>query len=184
MATIAGKQDSMAKRLTKETLFLRHNFTPEERLKMGDDLAAAYNRQEDIDAEEAVVKSQFKERRASVEQAISSLSRNLGNQFEMRNIECRIEYDVPNPNEMTYFRVDNGEVAKVRPLTEAERQAELPLEGDTLSVEESMHNATTFFGRGGDIEVVSAEELAAEVPVPDPNKPADVGRAKKNLLKM
>lgn len=57
----------MAKRLEKETLYLRHNYTPDERLKMGVDLAAAYNRQEDIDAEEAIVKSQFKERRASVE---------------------------------------------------------------------------------------------------------------------
>jgi len=176
----------MAKRLTKETLYLRHNFTHEERLKMGDELAAAYNRQEDIDAEEAVVKSQFKERRASVEQAIGQLSRNLANQFEMRNVECAIEYDVPNPNELTYRRVDNGEVAKVRPLTEAERQAELPLVDDvpTLSAEESMQNATTFFGKGGEVEAVSPEDLAAEIPVPDPDKPADVGRAKKNLLKM
>lgn len=151
---------------------------------MGDELAAAYNRQEDIDAEEAVVKSQFKERRASVEQAIGQLSRNLANQFEMRNIECRIEYDVPNPNELTYYRVDNGEVAKTRPLTEAERQAELPLEEGTLSAEESMHNAETFFGKGGEVEAVSPAELAEETPVPDPDKPADVGRAKKNLLKM
>lgn len=131
----------MANRIEKEVLYLRHNFTPEERLKMGDDLAAAYNRQESIDNEEAVFKAQFKERRATIDQAVTSLSRSLANQFEMRNIECRLEWDHPNVNEVQYVRVDTGEIVKTRPFTESERQQDLPLDQD-----KSEQNVAEFFG--------------------------------------
>lgn len=44
----------------------------------------------------------------------------------MRNIECNLEYDNPNPFEVSYFRVDTGELVKTRALSESERQQELP----------------------------------------------------------
>lgn len=45
---------------------MRHNFTHTERLAMGDELASVYNRFEQIEAEENLVKAQFKERKATV----------------------------------------------------------------------------------------------------------------------
>lgn len=137
----------MAARITKSTEYIRHNFSPDERLKMGDELAQAYNRVADIDAEDAVVKSQFKERRASVEQTIGRASRDLANGFTMINVECRLEWDVPNVNEVSYIRIDTGEVVKTRPFTEAERQQDLPLAGEVVFVpaEESANNIAEHF---------------------------------------
>lgn len=187
----------MANRIEKEVLYLRHNFTPEERLKMGDDLAAAYNRQESIDNEEAVFKAQFKERRATIDQAVTSLSRSLANQFEMRNIECRLEWDQPNVNEVQYVRVDTGEVVKTRPFTESERQQDLPLDQD-----QSEQNVAEFFGLAkpaavdepeGEFEAPLVNEVpegivVADGPPAEPEKPKKemtekqkIALAKKNL---
>lgn len=183
----------------KETLFLRHNFTHTERLAMGDELASVYNRLEQIEAEENVVKAQFKERKATVEQSIGQLSRNLANAFEMRNIECNLEYDNPNPFEVSYFRVDTGELVKTRALSESERQQELPLASD-ITAEQSQENAQAFFGtdaEGNPIEkaetpqpgdVVAAdgppEPPAKKVKEVDPNSPEAIAKAKKSLQLM
>jgi hypothetical protein len=138
----------MAARITKSTEYIRHTFTPEERLKMGSELAEAHNRTADIDADEAVVKSQFKERRATVEQTIGRASRDLANGFTMINVECRLEWDKPNVNEVSYIRIDTGEVIKTRPFTESERQQDLPLAGEVVFVpaEESEANIAKHFG--------------------------------------
>jgi hypothetical protein len=163
----------------RETLFLRHNFTEAERLAMGADLAAAHNRKAAIDEEEAVVKSQFKERRASVEQSIGALSRNLANLFEMRNVPCRLEWDKPNPNEVSYIREDNGELVKSRPFEEHERQQELQLDASLYPDGEEQ----------ADDKPQPGDVVAADGP-PDPpeEKPvsesAKVKKAKENLHKM
>jgi len=61
----------MTNRPTKSSEYIRHTFTPEERLKMGDELAQAFNRMADIETEESVLKAQIKERKSQVEQTIS-----------------------------------------------------------------------------------------------------------------
>jgi hypothetical protein len=140
----------MATRIAKETNFLRYEFTQDERLKMGDDLAQAHNRVEEIDEEEASMKAQVKQSRSSVEATIGTLSRNLANGFVMRNIECKLSYDDPNPGEVTSYRTDNGESVKTRPMTEQERQMDLPLENaEQVEVSVSLSGAAvdTFFGK-------------------------------------
>ena len=44
----------------KEVVLLEHKFTQEERNDKALELAQAYNKKQDIDAQEAVAKSQFK----------------------------------------------------------------------------------------------------------------------------
>jgi hypothetical protein len=177
-------------RITKETLYLRHDFTDGERLQMGDDLAQAHNRMASIEEEEAVMKAQIKDRKTSVEQTIGTLYRNLNNRFEMRNIACSIAYDQPNVGEVSYMDPD-GAVAKVRPMTEAERQMDLPLDQPIVVVplEKSAENIEHFFvSQTLAVEDFVAEALAAcevtEVPpapisepepepepAPEPKKP-------------
>jgi hypothetical protein len=115
-------------RLTKENNFLRYEFTQEERLKMGDDLAQAHNRVEEIDEEEASMKAQIKQSRSGIEATIGMLSRNLANGFVMRTIECVLRYDDPNVGEVSVYRTDDGTLVKTRPMTENERQLDLPLD--------------------------------------------------------
>src|ERR1700743_38581 len=114
----------MGARVTKETLYLRHEFTNEERLTMGSDLGAAYNRMAAIEDEEKVMKSQIKERMSQVEATIGILSRNLTNGFTMENVDCSLEWDTPHVGEVSYKRKDNGQIAKTRAMTESENQLE------------------------------------------------------------
>jgi hypothetical protein len=200
-----------AQRQEKSTEYIRHNFTSDERLAMGNELANAYNRLADIETDEAVVKSQFKERKAQVEQTVSKLSRELGNGFTMQNVECRLEWDKPNVNEVSYVRIDTGEVVKTRPFTAQEMQDALPLTASdgtieivAVAPEQSAENITEFFGEGaeqdpddaGTVEVEPAEEedelvaqerrrkAKAEAEAPEAPTHAQVGKAAKKLREM
>lgn len=95
---------------------------------MGSDLAAAHNSLAAIEEEEEYIKASFKERKKSVEQTIGKLSRDIGSGFTMQNIECKWIYDSPNVGEVSYSRIDTGEIVKTRPMSLQERQQELPLE--------------------------------------------------------
>lgn len=143
----------MPVRISKEVLYLRHDFSAEEKLQMGSELAAAYNRRQQIDEEAKVIKSQLNDRISQVEATIGSLSRNLASGFDMRNVDCRLSFDEPNVGEVTYYGPD-GKSVKVRPMTETERQMDLPLpepkteaEAET-SAEKSAANIEGFF-KGG-----------------------------------
>jgi hypothetical protein len=177
----------MANRPTKSSEYIRHTFTAEERLKMGDELAQAFNRMADIETEESVLKAQIKERKSQVEQTISKYSRELSNGFTMMTVECRLEWDAPNVNEVSYVRVDTGEVVKTRPFTEAERQADLPLEP---GADESQQNIAEFFQSPLVNEIPEGVVVAdgpPAVPVPE-EKPASeadtIAKAKKKLSLM
>ena len=135
-------------RPTKESNFLRYEFTQEERLKMGDDLAQAHNRVEEINEEEASMKAQIKQSRSGVEATIGMLSRNLANGFVMRNIECVIKYDDPNIGEVSIYRTDTGELVKTRAMNDQERQLDLPLDTQEqvqASTDASKKAAVDFF---------------------------------------
>lgn len=156
---------------------------------MGAELAQAFNRMEDIETEEAVLKAQIKERKSQVEQTISKYSRELSNGFTMMTVECRLEWDKPNINEVSYVRVDTGEVVKTRPFTESERQADLNLD---LPAEDSAANIAEFFGTEKPLEssvpegvVVADGPPVKEEPAPkEPTEAEQVSKAKKKLEKM
>lgn len=140
-------------RVTKETLYLRHEFTNEEKLEMGTKLAEAHNRIAQITEEESVMKAQIKDRKAGVEASVGTLSRNLSSGFTMENVDCEVVYDLPNVGEVSYKRKDNGEIAKTRAMTAAENQTELEFakaeaETTTAPAAESVVNIETFFGVG------------------------------------
>lgn len=177
----------MPNRPTKSSEYLRHTFTPEERLSMGSELAQAFNRMADIETEEAVLKAQIKERKSQVEQTISKYSRELSNGFTMMTVECKLAWDQPNINEVSYIRIDTGEVVKTRPFTEAERQADLPLETGT---DDSQQNIAEFFQAPLVNEVPEGVVVAGGPPVKEetaPKEPTDADKvkaAKKNLDKL
>ena len=161
----------MPTRITRESLYLRHDFTDAEVNIMAKELAQAYNRRQGIDDEEAVMKTQIKEKRANVDATVGSLSRKLNDSFEMVNVQCELVYDLPNVGEVSYKRTDNGEIAKVRPMTEQERQLDLPLEEPATeeaaeaSVEKSQEAVDGFFGTDeAEVEEEPADPRLAVVP--------------------
>ena len=155
-------EESMAKRIEREVLYLRHDFTTEERLEMGTNLAEAHNRLASIEEEETVMKAQVKDKKAGVTQTIGTLARNLGTGYEMRNTPCTLQWDAPNVGEVTYLDPD-GRTVKTRAMTESERQLELPLEEKTdaqaeLNLTDSQATADEFLG--------DQEKTAADQPEP------------------
>jgi thiol:disulfide interchange protein len=152
-------------RLTKETLYLRKEFTEAERLTMATDLAQAHNRMQAIEDEESVMKAQIKERKTAVEQRVGSLSRKLIDGYYMENVLCELRYDFPNVGEVTY--VSDGErIEKVRAMTTAERQAELPFEEKTdeqaaVVVEQSQAAVEGFFQQPAEAAFPIAKDLDA-----------------------
>jgi hypothetical protein len=150
-------------RALRETLFLRRDFTPAERLEMGASLAQAHNRLAAIDDEEKSMKATIKEKKTGVELTIGSLSRKLNDGYEMENQICTLTYDEPNVGEVTY-RNPAGVIVKTRAMTIDERQEQLPFDeagnGPVVVVpaEQSAANIEEFFDKG--------PELSAE-PVDD-----------------
>lgn len=164
-------------RPTTITEYLRHEFTQDERLQMGNDLAAAYNERERVEDEEAVVKARFKDRKATVEQKINQLSRELSAGFTMQNVECEIRYDDPNPFEVSIYRKDNGKHIKTRPMSDEERQAEIEFDKpvavnpsaedlDAVAEEDSIADSTRatkeFFGLQDKTATDQPEPVEAE----------------------
>jgi len=155
----------MANRPTKEPLYLKYEFSDQEKLSMANTLASNHNAIDDIDAEEAVFKSQIKERRSGLAQSIQTLSRSISMGFEMRNIPCAIQYDQPNIGEVQYVRLDTGEIARTRTMTESERQMDLPLAGEYVVVppEKSSENIANFFDASAIVKAAAeGEELPAQ----------------------
>jgi hypothetical protein len=164
----------MAARVTKTVEYLRHDFTQKELLALGSELAEAYQSLDQIDNEEAVIKAQIKERKTTVQQKVGSLSRNISARFDMQNVSCRLEYDCPNVGEVTYLREDDGLIAKIRPMTTAERQQELPLEQPVVAapVEQSQAAVEEFFQTSAPpiSATVSTHSPIVEYPQPEPEE--------------
>lgn len=173
----------MGTRTIKETMYLKYEFDDQEKLVMAGTLASNHNAIDDIDAEEAVFKSQIKERRSGLAQSIQTLSRNISMGFEMRNIPCVAQYDKPNINEVTYVRLDTGEIVKTRPMTESERQQELefrevavePVSNATVAkafqdavAEETAVAIEAFFGEGS-IDALTAQDAGNSAVIDDPD---------------
>lgn len=153
-----------ATRPTEAIETLRCNFTDEEKLTMGRELAEAHNSLAELDEDEKVLKAQMKEKRAIKEAKVNCLARELASGFTMRPVKCRLVYDDPNANEVSTYRTDNEELVKTRAFTLTERQADLPLAGDVVVVApvegaESEANIAEFFG---DAEAVAAESQVDE----------------------
>jgi hypothetical protein len=145
---------------------------------MGEELAQAHNRLASIADEESVVKAKFKERKATIEQSIGSLSLDLSNGWTMQNVECSVHYAEPNPLEVTYRRIDTGAVVKTRAMTADERQQELPLEPPTeaaaeASAEQSAANVVEFFRPQDRTATDQPEPIEDAAPdMATPNEPA------------
>lgn len=154
----------MGSKPAREVMYLKYEFSNDEKLAMATTLAQNHNAIDDLAAEEKVFKTQIAERRSGLAQSVQTLSRNISMGFEMRNMPCLLQWDKPNVGEVQYVREDNGEVIRTRPMTESERQMELPMEApkDEKAVEASVAASEkavdSFFGGPGE----TGENLAKE----------------------
>lgn len=106
--------------LTKESV--KHTFTVAELAEIADKMALAGARVYQIEKEKAEQAAHYSAELKAANLATSDLVAKYNQRYEMRDVECRIEYDRPEVGYKAYVRTDNGEVVREVMMTDAEKQ--------------------------------------------------------------
>lgn len=114
---------------TKVTEFLRYNFSEDELRQKSKDLALSVTRQARTQEEQKAAQAQFKQRIETEQAEIGRLSNNINMGWEMRNIDCIVEYHKPAQGTKRIVRLDTGEVVRESAMSAHELQEELFTEG-------------------------------------------------------
>lgn len=94
------------------TRVVRHEFTTEERTKIGNDLARQHGTLRHIEAELDQVKASYKARTAEAEANIDKWSTDLVNGFEMREKKCAVSYHPELRKKRFWLIESNGAIIK------------------------------------------------------------------------
>lgn len=133
--------------------FLRYDFTEEEIRDKAKQLALAIQTQTQAQEEQKVAQAQFKERIEAQVSVIGRLSRSINMGWEMRTIDCRIEFHTPVQGTKRLTRIDTGEFVRDEAMSPHEMQEQLFKDDDmsdvdvAASVAASEAAAQAFFGR-------------------------------------
>lgn len=107
----------------------KYKFTRDEIRELGEQLARraqdVYTSRTDLANVSAALKAQIK----AAESELESLARRINNGYEMRDMECVVEFNAPRKGVKTIVRSDNGETMAVETMTPADMQSGLPFEG-------------------------------------------------------
>ena len=104
------------------TELVKHTFTQAELAELADRMAQAAARVYAIEREKAEQAAHYSAELKTANLAASELVTKYNLRYEMRDVECRVEYDKPEPGYKSYIRTDNGESVRDAPMTPAERQ--------------------------------------------------------------
>lgn len=102
-------------------VYLRYNFTPDEKTEITKTLVENINRKKQLEDDLKTTKSQFKHRIDSVDAEINKDTQRLSTGHEMRDIECEVFYDWEK-DERTVIRTDTGEEVEKKRIPEEDRQ--------------------------------------------------------------
>lgn len=117
----------------KEHKYLRYDFSDAEMLQMGKELARVNERIGALEKDKEEVVSAIKAKISRSEGEGSHLSLCLNKGYEMRDIECVIEYHKPINGRKTITRTDTGEVVEETYMDSHEMQEQLPLESEAVT---------------------------------------------------
>ena len=101
---------------------IKHTFTSVELAEIADQMGQAAARVFSIEKAKAEQTAHFAAELKTANLAHSELVGKYNLRYEMRDVECRIEWDTPEPGYKAYVRLDNGETVKEIRMTEAEKQ--------------------------------------------------------------
>lgn len=137
-------------KLVKVGEFLRYEFTEDEVRERSKKLALAVQTQVQAQEEQKAAVAQFKDRIESCVSQIGRLSRDINMGWEMRTVDCRVEYHTPVMGTKRVSRIDTGEFVRDTAMLIAEMQdnlfpADFPADSAT--------NIETFFGPKGEVNV-------------------------------
>lgn len=112
-----------------EDRLVRHDFTQNERLDLGSELARALGRLRGVESEFEGVKASFKARIATEESTVETVSTDIQNGFTMRKKKCRVVFR-PKDKKKDYYPEIKDDVFDAKPalteeMTPDDFQAEL-----------------------------------------------------------
>lgn len=114
-------------RATEVELQLPYQFTSVELLQLGKQLAEIRFTIEQTENDKKAAMEEFADQLKQQAAELYRLARLVKNGFELRPTMCEIHYCDPHVGEKSIYRKDDGELVKTIPMTEEERQEEIPL---------------------------------------------------------
>src|SRR4051812_15941818 len=91
-----------------EERYLRYDFTAIETHDLAMKLANKAQDRSRVESEKKSVVSQYKSQLDGIDADINSLSNKVANGYEMRKVECEIQYHKPEQGKKTIIRKDTG----------------------------------------------------------------------------
>jgi hypothetical protein len=107
------------------TLSLHCEFSEEELQAKAQELSQATIELREVEEQKAAVSKEFTEQIKEIRSRMSGLAKAYRARGETRLVECALRLNDPEPLQKTTVRLDTGEIVKVEPMTEEERQQEL-----------------------------------------------------------
>lgn len=141
-------------KLVKVGEFLRYDFSEDEMRERSKKLALAVQTQVQAQEEQKAAQAQFKERIESCVSQIGRLSRDINMGWEMRTIDCRVDFHTPVVGTKRITRLDTGELVREIAMLTSELQ-------ENLFPKDSSENIDSFFGSK------FSDALASEMNNPD-----------------
>lgn len=133
-ASVTQPKPRKADRKTEK--LLRYRFSDSEIVEMARKQAELGEMIASLDEQKKSVAAKFKAEIEKHECDRSDLGRKITNGYESRDIDCDVFFNDPAVGLATVIRTDTGEQVEVRPMTEHEKQMELPLAEDEEDDEE------------------------------------------------
>lgn len=106
------------------TEFLRYHFTEDEKKELAQSMAQNVIRARDLEEEKKAITSQYASQINEATAKANAAAQKLESGFEMRMIDCENIYDYGEKT-VTTIRLDIGEVARERAMTNAELQQDM-----------------------------------------------------------
>ena len=111
--------------MKRTTLSLNCQFSDDELAAKAQELSQATIELRDTEEEKAEVSKSYSEHIKELRSRMSGLAKAYKARGETRLVDCIVRMNEPEPLQKTTIRTDTGEIAKVEPMTDEERQQEL-----------------------------------------------------------
>lgn len=158
-----------------EFALVKHEFTTEETQSLTSNLTKGLRNIGELQEQKKAIGAEYAAKIKTQQAAVSEIANKLDSGFEMKEMQCDVEYDYPSRIKRFYPMRDNGKrsaLAKEEPMSEIDLQSQLPLK-DTVKklTKAEKKNAEAEFvdGEGNDLKM----DLSG--------KPAKKPRKKKDL---
>jgi hypothetical protein len=148
---------------------VRRALTTDDKLSIGNEMAGAAARREQLGEELKEIKEQYKSRVTAAETVLQRCQRALNNGWQMVEVPCYWSMDCPTYGLKSIIRTDTGEVVQSEAMSNSDRQEVLEFEGEPEQSEEQQQAESeppaVSDNSSGDAAVESEE------PSPDPDDP-------------